>query len=884
MPRSRRGWLVAPAVAVLAAAIIVFGRRGGGGAGHGGSTPTVAPSDAPQGTVLAPSSHETPLVPGPHAEVGAGSSQAATSESNAPRDLRPFLGRILDEAGRPIPHAVATLFEQKVPGWGGGLPPLESPADGSGAFRIDAPELGQSSLATASAPGRATREVTFVQRGEAVELILSEAGVVRVTVRESEASRPVAGAQVRLFHGADAEGTWAYLLEAFPAATGTADARGVAVLRAPLGHARVAVVAPDLAPAVSSIFPIDAKGCDVNVVVRAGATVVGTVRDARGGPVSDVEVVAVLPGLGRRRVRTGADGVYELRGLARPPEDLGERDPPWLEARAFGFATVAIALPELVAGARPRLDVVLPRARVVKVRVVGPDGGPAPGGLHLREVLRHSIRVGDDTWIETEEIDHVLVDGGVVLSDVGPDFAEVRIAQPGGIGEFGRFTIPATGDEWTIQLPARALTKVRVHVESVSGSPVDGADVEFVDADASYGPLARARANSDGVAAVSLAMPRALLVRIRVPNAPPSFQRAFAHGDAPVDVRFVVPSGRIAGRVLDSAGSPSSALVRLGAVVDVGRSPYAEVQTDVEGRFAFAGLAPGEYRLRSTSPDGYVEGTSAQVSPGDEAVLLRLPGAGERASWKPRVQLVDDATGGPVIGNGGETLTLTRVDGVRTIAVEPTVDRTGTGLLISRDAVEPGVWRADVLVAGWAPGRIERLALPMGDEVPVLRLRRGATVRGKFVDTAGRPFHPADVDLVGSHSTWTSSDGEFEVDGVPPGPVELELFSEATGPVRVRATAPASGPFDVVATAARRGSIAIGFEDLPEVSLVLRVVDIGSGAVTRPARRRSESIWVAPGLAVGRYRVECTYDGRDLAPREVDVADGAEREVSFPTR
>lgn len=837
MSRARRAWLVGLAVAVLVAALVGIRPRGNGRRDGSESAIDAASLGGAVGATPPSSSQVAPLAPGPRANGPAGTPRDG-ADASAPRDLRPFVGRVLDEDREPVAKAVVTVFDVDASGRGVAGAPHVISTDESGGFSVDAPELDGPCLVTASAPGRATNGTATLRRGVRVELVLVAAGDVRVLAVEKESNRPVSGAKVHLYGGADAEGSWAYLLGADPTAIGTTDALGVATLHAPLGHARVAVVASDLAPAISAIFPVGSKGCDVRLVLLAGSSIAGTVRDERGTPIPGAEVVAVIPGLERRSIFAAADGGYEIHGLAGVAADLGEFDPPRLEGRAFEFATGVVALPELAPGTRHRLDVTLSRARVVTVRVVGPDGGPPPGGLHLRELFRHSIHVGGDTWIESEEIDLPLVEGSVVLSDIGPDFAGVRIAQPGGTGDFGQFTLPPTGDEWTIRLPTRTLTPVRVRVESSVGSPVVGADVELVDPHASWGPLARGVTDADGRAAVSVALPAALLVRVRVPNAPPLHQRAVVREGAPVDVTVLVPAGRIVGRLVSSDGSPVEGEIRLDASLDVGHSPYAAVSTGPAGRFAFEGLAPGEYRLRSSDADGRVEGTSVRARPGEDSVTLRLPRVGEREAWTPRLRLVDDATGDPVGGNGGESLTLTRGEGTRTVTVEPVVDRTATGLLVSRDAVEPGVWRADVLVAGWAPGRIDRLVLPMGDEEPVLRLRRGATLRGKFVDTAGRPFHPADVDLVGGHSTWTSSDGEFELDGVPPGPVELELSSEATGLVRVRATAPAEGSFDVVATAARRGSIAIGFDVVPEVSLALRVVAVGSGAVTSPARRQ----------------------------------------------
>jgi hypothetical protein len=78
--------------------------------------------------------------------------------------------------------------------------------------------------------------------------------------------------------------------------------------------------------------------------------------------------------------------------------------------------------------------------------------------------------------------------------------------------------------------------------------------------------------------------------------------------------------GRIAGRVLDSAGDPLA-----GATVTL-RTPTGAALTassGPEGRFAFGGLARGVFTL-SAALEGHVETQYGSMAPGDPGTPIRL--------------------------------------------------------------------------------------------------------------------------------------------------------------------------------------------------------------------------------------------------------------------
>jgi RNA polymerase sigma-70 factor (ECF subfamily) len=119
----------------------------------------------------------------------------------------------------------------------------------------------------------------------------------------------------------------------------------------------------------------------VDFALQRGSTVMGIVRDVRGNPVADAYVAAEGRGPENRPesfayARSDARGLFELRSLR---SDLSQT----LIVMKPGFARFATGLHEvqLVSSVdhMPVLEVVLPDARRLEGRVLGPDGEPFEG-------------------------------------------------------------------------------------------------------------------------------------------------------------------------------------------------------------------------------------------------------------------------------------------------------------------------------------------------------------------------------------------------------------------------------------------------------------------------------------------------------------------------
>jgi protocatechuate 3,4-dioxygenase beta subunit len=90
-------------------------------------------------------------------------------------------------------------------------------------------------------------------------------------------------------------------------------------------------------------------------------------------------------------------------------------------------------------------------------------------------------------------------------------------------------------------------------------------------------------------------------------------------------------TGMIAGRVVDTAGSPvpnAVVFIRKGPLPATparfpGTGTADRVLSDDAGRFVFSGLAPGPYSLETTKP-GWLMGAYGRRAPGNSAVPLEL--------------------------------------------------------------------------------------------------------------------------------------------------------------------------------------------------------------------------------------------------------------------
>ncbi len=347
----------------------------------------------------------------------------------------------------------------------------------------------------------------------------------------------------------------------------------------------------------------------VDVVLRRGVEVRGTVRDDRtGAPVAGARVA-----IGAARASTGADGAFRL--FAPPLSDrLAIEHDDYVEWIAEPFdASVGpldVRLPP-ISGAADEV-------RYVRV-VAAEDGRPIDtatfgtsssrslgGGLHSVGFLRGARSLGAS--VEAKDRVGVRIEERTARGRVAHDPIEVRLERP---------------------------AAVRGTVRDVEGAPVEGAriraEVEVLGLLHGHraGPghrRATATTGADGVFEVRNLLPSAK-VRIRVEHeryARASVQvptrRAGAEGD-PTEVALTLDAGgSIAGVVVRAEdGRPIA-----GATVRVGTAHVAS--TDDEGRFELDGMSGTPFvEVRA---DGYAtmrRHVSRPLGAGSSLVDLRIP-------------------------------------------------------------------------------------------------------------------------------------------------------------------------------------------------------------------------------------------------------------------
>lgn len=219
---------------------------------------------------------------------------------------------------------------------------------------------------------------------------------VRVHVRDT-GGRPVAGAWVALGDRMpglvpDAAG---HLTAKPPAALGATDAEGrFRVAQARTDSGRLLVTHRGFAPHREDFAFDGYVARELEVVLRAGGTLSGTVRDDAGEPVAGAEVeTPYVEGL-ECAATTAADGTFVLHDLPLAPAEVSVAAPGLpKQTRSFTFAS----------GEQQRWDIVLAKGLRIRGRLVDEAGAPLAAWW--------IGRAGADRRAKTDEQGHFVVAG-----------------------------------------------------------------------------------------------------------------------------------------------------------------------------------------------------------------------------------------------------------------------------------------------------------------------------------------------------------------------------------------------------------------------------------------------------------------------------------------
>lgn len=355
-------------------------------------------------------------------------------------------------------------------------------------------------------------------------------------------------------------------------------------------------------------------------------------------------------------------------------------------------------------------------------------------------------------------------------------------------------------------------------VVDAEGEPVAGAEIELFAADSGERTLVAIEASfrSDGDGKFVFHAPDYAVLEARHPDH--ASGRAMLDDAAQLSHELTIqlgvgtsePGAPITGRVVDAQGIGLDSIeVRAEPAPGVGalaRTPACVTAAD--GSFELAPLDAHDYVIVASLPERPTL-SSEVVSPGAE-VELRVP-----EGLRLRGRLVDPR--GEAVAAG--TVALLAIDGLRRdrVAAVSVFDARGEFVF---EGLAEGKYELQAIAQGYARSQPQTVTLPSPNERVEVTLRDGASVFGRVVDAHSHEPLPlahvsvqgiatADSVLPGLSSTVTDQSGEFELSGIDPGRVSVNVgafahdgkilagielaLDERHGPIEVALTPVAAG-------------------------------------------------------------------------------------------
>jgi protocatechuate 3,4-dioxygenase beta subunit len=680
-------------------------------------------------------------------------------------------GRVLDRLGRPVGGARVAARLERASGDGGAAWTVAG-SDGDGHF------------------------VLRLTSGEPVALEVEADGFVSETLHDVVPSQ--AGLELSLARKLALEGTVTADGRPVPDADVTIGGPGGikhgksgpdgAFSFAALAEGRYALRA--VRDSQSAYLPaLDVAGGDggsgvITVALAPGHKLVGKLRSRDGKPIAGGEIAlaegegTVLP----RTIESGADGSFVLDGVV-PGQYV-------VAARAEGFypsephpvqmqkAAQTIEL-RLDPGATIEGRILDERAQpVANVRVE--VAGEAPDGTPIAITALGAPPPTSETRLEPSG-ELGILRGPIPYPPAAPLMLAVPAVAPAtpksfvsdGKGQFrvsglpaGKLVVVAThpdfargssqplrvaaGASVTVEIVLSRGVVVRGQVRDERGQPLRGAELLGDD-----GTTMTVSDNHGNFELQHVARP--MIVSVRLSGYVPA-QRAVSPSEpGPFDVQLTRALGRLAGDVVDDRGAPVA-----GARLEIAMPNMAArwTTTDAGGHFSVEGLGPGPYRLSASHAD-FAPATVDDVQPGDGARVQLVPGGGIEGELR-------DARSGGV--PPGARLTLT-------VAGKPRGLTLSAGRF-SATSLPPGAATLQATAPGYVAWSRD-LEIPAGEhlrDVTVRDLRveleRAGQVSGRVRDDRGDAAADARITVVAGAlqlGARSDRDGNFRVDGVPPG-------------------------------------------------------------------------------------------------------------------
>ncbi len=725
--------------------------------------------------------------------------QATVGERTSGIDLRlaepgaAIVGRVSDPQGAPIAGVGVVVL-----GAAQGIS-LQAGTDAGGRYRVgglDAGEYRVTAFSDAHLLDLAGKSVQVPATGDVVLDIVLETGLAIEGTVVGPAGEPVAGARVsaspervradkaRSGSGRDAKSgpDGRFSLSGL--------AEGTFALRAsgPNGGAYTS----------ARLEGVEAGATGVRVVLGLGGTIEGLVHDgATGAPVPSAGVDLggeVDPGAGgaeRRaakeeatwsRTKTGEDGVFRFDGVAPGVYRI--------TARAADRAPGEVGGVLVTAGGSARVDVILEAGAEVAGRVVALPGRVPVAGASVRDATRGSGSVsvkGDGAGgAPTDDA------GRFVLRGVAAGRRRIAATAPSRPPGEAPVDVPASGGRVEVEIVLPAGGAIEGRVLDATGAPRAGAVVSAFSAEVA----GKAEVDADGRYAIrGLPAGQAFVFVEGMDEAKRSGPAGFRtvsvrDGETTVldfiereEPRPVVVTGLVRRRGTPLPGATLGFAPVGGAILE---QRSAETDRDgayrvllppgrhrvVYGGYAMVGelLVPAgvaEARFDLDLPPGAIRGRVVDAGTGEPIARARVTAA--RASSSAA------AVPGPPPG-GGDGLAA---ELLRAAGGSDTTRADGTFEILD---VPPGAYDVTATLPSHGSGRVA--GVTVGDaavEGLVLRVARGATLRGLVVDPEGRPAPGIEVDaapgagrlevssLMGAPEGRSDESGAFAIEGLPPG-------------------------------------------------------------------------------------------------------------------
>lgn len=685
-----------------------------------------------------------------------------------------------------------------------------------------------------------------------------------------EAGQPVAGAQVRLTKseryegGAFASSTWD---SRRPDSTTDAEGRFAAEALEE-GEYTGRFTREGFA---SRRLPLEVRSDGASdwppVVLRASAPIAGVVRDGKGKPIAGAEVMSVESrGSASNSSVTDADGRFRHDGYSE-----GAAVTFFISADGFARAQRGATAP--TAG----LTIMLSATGAIRGRVEDAETHSPIEAFSAEWYTPGPLSAGSQGDFRTP-------DGTFELDDVAPGKAEIVVSAPGYLEtRLSGIEVGEGGIAEGVVLSLKKGTTVTGRVLDPSRAGVPNATVTWREEGTED-----ERGIFSGAGSAAAMIPNATTTdadgRFRYEGVPsgrlmfsaahPDYLEGSRTLDTASDAALDIPlsaGGTIAGQVVgrDRRAPVEGAVVSL-QLQGVSRSVWMgdEARSDPSGRFQFAHLREGRYRLAARSASGRSSSRDVVLAAGERVgdAFLELAGGA--------------LVRGRITGLSANDLILVSVF-ASSKDFRSTAPVSEDGQFLLRD-VPPGILR---LVAwGASPsGRstAKTVEVPEGAaEIPVeIAFEAGSRLSGRvFRGEKGIPglWISASTEGLGTFrgSTETDEDGRYRLDGLPDGTYSLSVFGSSPGFNTTR-NVTVSG--DTTADVVLRGVSVTGVVTDADSQEPLPAVAIGAQSTNSPSSAgvQSDSLgrYTFESLEEGTYQLTGRRPGYRQKTQEISVGD-----------